>query len=44
MLVGDSGIWPDIAGIGAREEEWRRIEGWSMEEDKLRRFSIYRTI
>ena len=44
MLVEDLGIWPDIAGIGAREEEWQKMEGWSMEEDKLRRFLIYRII
>jgi len=31
MLVGDSGTWPAIVGIGVREEEWQkgggRIEG-----------------
>jgi len=37
MLVGDSGTWLDIAGIGDREGEWWKIGEWSMEREELRR-------
>ena len=43
MLVGDSGIWPVIAGIGEEGDQWK-IEEWIIVEDKLRRFWTIRTI
>ena len=44
MLVGDSGTWPNIAGIGVREGEWQRIGEWNMEVVELRRYQTLRII
>ena len=43
MLVGNLGTWPDIAGTGVKEAEWRTIGEWNMAEEGLRRL-ILRTI
>jgi len=37
MLVGVSGTWPAIVGIGVREGEWQKIEEWSMEGAESRK-------
>ena len=44
MLAGDSGIWPDIAEIGNRKEEWQKEGDWNMEEEELRELMNIRTI
>ena len=36
MPVGDLGIWPVIAEIGGREEEWQKEGDWKLEERKSR--------
>ena len=36
MLVEDLGTWPNIVGIGSREEEWQKEGDWNTEEEVSR--------